>query len=89
MAKRRGAEFQITLTEGSIRVRSAERVLTISPAPSLPGEDDPADFIVDLDSILCWDSPHEDVEIEVEELQRIVQAIEAEFERLGLAVEFD
>jgi hypothetical protein len=89
MAKRRKAEFQIILTEGSIRVGSGEKVLTILPASGLPDAEEPADFCIDLDAILFWDPPHENSEIAVEELQRIVQAIEAEFERLGLVVEFD
>jgi Immunity protein 74 len=38
---------------------------------------------------LNWDAPHDEVEIEVEELQKIVQAIEEEFDKLGLVVEFD
>jgi len=89
MTKRRGAEPQITLTEGAIRVHWGERLLTIMPAPSLPNPEDPVDFIVDLDSVLTWDAPNEEIEIEVEELQKIVEAIEAEFEKLGLVVEFD
>lgn len=89
MAKRRGAEPRITLTEGSIRIHWAERMLTILPAPSLPNAENPADFIVDLDSILTWDAPHDEIEIEVEDLQKIVEAIEEEFEKLGLVVEFE
>jgi hypothetical protein len=89
MAKRRGAEPQITLTEGSIRVLWGEKVLTIANAPGLPDAKDQADFIVDLDAILSWDAPHDANAIEVEDLQKIVQAIEAQFERLGLVVAFE
>ena len=63
--------------------------MTILPASSPPKAEDPADFTVDLDSILTWDAPHSDIEIEVAELQKIAQAIEEEFEKLGLVVEFD
>lgn len=82
-------EPRITLTEGSIRVHWGARILTILPASSPPKAEDPADFTVDLDSILTWDAPHGDIEIEVAELQKIAQAIEQEFEKLGLVVEFD
>jgi hypothetical protein len=88
MAKR-SEEPRITLTEGSIRVHWGARILTILPASSPPKAEDPADFTVDLDSILTWDAPHGDIEIEVAELQKIAQAIEQEFEKLGLVVEFD
>jgi len=66
-----------------------EKLLTILSMPSPPNAEDPSDFIVDLDSVLSWDPPHEDIEIEIEELQKIVQAIDVEFERLGLVVEVD
>lgn len=89
MARRRGAEPQVTLTEGSIRVFWGDKVLTIPHAPGLPDAKDQADFIVDLDAILCWDAPHDANAIEVEDLQKIVQAIEAQFEKLGLVVEFE
>ena len=47
------------------------------------------DFTIDLDSILTWDAPHDEIEIEVEELQKITTAIEEEFDKLGLVVEFE
>jgi hypothetical protein len=82
-------EPHITLTEGSIRVHWGTRILTILPAPSPPNTEDPADFTVDLDSILTWDAPHDEIEIDVAELQKIAKAIEEEFEKLGLVVEFE
>jgi hypothetical protein len=91
MPKRGAKSIAVKLTEGSIRVHVRDRVLTIFPvagANSGP-EADGADFVVDLDEILCWDPPHQSVEIEVAELLEILKAIEDEFERLGLVVEFD
>jgi len=82
-------EPRITLTEGSIRVHWGEKILTILPASTPPNTEDPADFTIDLDSILTWDAPHDEIEIEVEELQKIATAIEEEFEKLGLVVEFE
>lgn len=91
MPKRRSSSLEVTLTEGSIRVRSGERLLTIlgGPCASAGQGESGADFVVELDEILCWDAPHEAVEIDVTQLLEIVKAIEAEFERLGLSVEFD
>lgn len=86
--KRRGAP-RITLTEGAIRVVWGERILTILPIGQPPDSADPPDFAVDLDRILVWDAPRDDEEIGVEELLAIAQAIEDEFERLGLSVEFE
>ncbi|ACK50548.1 conserved hypothetical protein [Methylocella silvestris BL2] len=88
-AKRRGSGPQITLTEGAIRIAWADRRLTILPSAQLPDAEEPADFVVDLDQIVAWDAPHEGAEITIEELQVIVQAIEGEFEKLGLIVELD
>lgn len=91
MPKRGPRSLQVVLTEGSIRVRSQDRILTILPQPGANArpDGDGADFVVDLDEILCWDPPHESVEIEVADLPDILKAIEDEFERLGLVVEFD
>lgn len=69
---KRSEEPRITLTEGSIRVHWGARILTILPASSPPKAEDPADFTVDLDSILTWDGPHGDIEIEVAELQKFL-----------------
>ena len=80
---------KITLTEGAIRVAWAGRVLTILPAAALPDVEDPADFVIDMDQILTWDPPHDSDEIDVAELQAITEAIEAEFEKLGLIVAFE
>jgi len=82
-------EPHITLTEGSIRVHWGEKTLTILPTSLPPNTEDPADFTIDLDAILTWDTPHDEIEIEVEELQKITTAIEEEFDKLGLVVEFE
>ena len=87
MARRAGP--QIVLTEGAIRVHWGERVLTILPGPALQNVEERADFVVDMDQILSFDPPHEAEEISVEQLQAIAQAIEAEFDRLGLVVAFE
>ncbi|WP_026607412.1 Imm74 family immunity protein [Methylocapsa acidiphila] len=89
MPARRRSGPQVTLTEGSIRILWREKVLTIVNAPDLSDGEEPADFVVDLDAIVSWDAPHDANAIEVEDLQEIMQAIEAECERRGLVVAFE
>ena len=42
-----------------------------------------------LDEITFWDAPHGDEEIDMADLQKIVQMIEATFDRHGLTVAFE
>ncbi len=79
----------VELTEGAFRVTCGTKTLTIFPAVDLPGAAAPADFVIRLDEILTWDPPHEDSEVEVEDLQRIAAVITAECERRGLIVAFE
>jgi hypothetical protein len=88
MARRKPA-IEVDITEGAIRVRHAGRRLTITASAPPPDADDSPDFIVRLDDIEHWDPPHEAMEIDVEELQILLSAIEDECERHGLSVEFD
>jgi hypothetical protein len=79
----------VELTEGAFRVTWGTKTLTIFPAADLPSAAAPADFVIRLDEILTWDPPHEDSEVEVEDLQRIAAGITAECERRGLIVAFE
>lgn len=88
-ARRGRARFTVALTEGAVRVTHGKKVLTIFPARDLPEAETPADFIICLDEILTWDSPHQDSEIEIDDLQKIVAAISEECEKRGLVVEFE
>lgn len=88
-ARRGRARFTVAFTEGAIRVAHGKKVLTIFPASDLPEAEAPVDFVVSLDEILSWDPPHQDSEIEIEELQKIIEAISDECERRGLSVEFE
>jgi hypothetical protein len=87
---RRGAGVEVEITEGAIRVRSQGRALTIPNAPR-PADDEgeEADFVVYLDDIAHWDPPDDETTIEIDELQKILDAIERELERRGLSVEFE
>ncbi len=86
---RRGQAIEVEITEGAIRVRCADKALTISNMPPPADFDEDADFFVRLDEIEHWDAPHDDTIIEIEELQRILEAIEDQVERHGLIVVFD
>ena len=88
-ARRGRGRFSVALTEGAFRVTHGKKVLTIFPSPDLPEAETPADFVVSLDEILTWDPPHQDSEIEIDDLQKIVEAIADECEKHGLVVEFD
>jgi hypothetical protein len=89
MSKKRGDKPEVELTEGALRVRWRGRVRTILPAQAPPDAEEAADFIILLDDLVCWDSPDQEVEIEMSELQAILEAIDALFDGLGLDVVFE
>jgi hypothetical protein len=89
MMARRGSAINVEITEGAIRVRSAGRVLTIANTPPPADLEEDADFVIALDEIDHWDAPDDDTEIEVDELQKILEAIEQEVEKHGLSVAFE
>jgi hypothetical protein len=86
---RRGPVFDVDITEGAIRVRSGGRTLTLHNEPPPADLDEEADFLIRLDEIEHWDAPHGDQSIEVEELQKILEAIEDKLESSGLSVIFE
>lgn len=77
------------MTEGAVRILKGDRILTLRRADCPPEEEDPADFIIYLDDIVHWDAPHEEIEIDIDEVQAIVQAIERAFDEHGLRVDFE
>ncbi|MFY9655439.1 MAG: Imm74 family immunity protein [Methylocystis sp.] len=86
---RRGGSIEVDVGDHAFRVRAFGRLLTV-PFISAPedGEDE-ADVLVGLDEIEHWDPPHEAIQIELEELAKILDAIEGECERRRLAVAFE
>ena len=88
MARRKPA-IEVEITEGAIRVRFAGRILTITASVPPPDAEDAPDYIVRLDDLENWDAPHDEIEVDVEELQLLLAAIEDECDRHGLSVEFD
>lgn len=88
MGRRSGA-IEVEMTEGAIRVRQSGRTLTIQIAPPDADSPEDADFLVRLDDIENWDAPHDDTAIDIEALQKILDEIEEQLDRLGLVVDFD
>lgn len=86
---RRSPAFEVEITEGAIRVRCDGRVLTIANTAPPADLDEETDFFVRLDEIENWDAPDDETPIEIEELQGILEAIERQVEKHGLAVVFD
>jgi hypothetical protein len=89
MSRKRGDKPEVGLTEGAIRVVWKGRIRTILPSPPPPNAEEAADFIVNLDDLVCWDAPDDETEIEMAELQMILEAIDDAFDRLGLSVAYE
>ena len=89
MSKKRGDKPEVELTEGAIRVVWRGRIRTILPAPPPPNAEEAADFTVSLDDLVCWDPPDDETEIEMTELQKILEAIDDAFDKLGLDVAYE
>jgi hypothetical protein len=83
------AKIKVELTEGAIRVRQDGRTLTIRAGAPDAESGEETDFVVRLDELECWDAPDQDTEIDIEDLQRILDAVEKELAKHGLTVDFD
>ncbi|MGD9544470.1 MAG: Imm74 family immunity protein [Methylocystis sp.] len=86
---RRASGYQVEVTEGAIRVRRAGKTLTIPAAPPDAESDEDADFMVRLDDLDHWDAPDDETPIEVDELQKILDAVEKQLDKHGLSVDFE
>ena len=86
---RSGGAIDVEVIDGAIRVRQGGRTLTIATAPPDPGSGDAVDLLVHLDSIACWDAPHDGIAIEIGTLQKILEAVEGRLDHLGLGVDFE
>ena len=86
---RRANNIEVEFTEGAIRVDFAGRKVTIKTAAPEADASDEVDFVVLLDEIVFWDPPDDDKPIEIDELQKILAAIEKQMEKHGLNVDFD
>lgn len=88
MARRSGG-YQVEVTEGAIRVSRGGKTLTIPAAPPDSESHEDADFVIRLDDLDHWDPPDDDALIDVEELHKILDAVEQQLEKHGLSVDFD
>lgn len=86
---RGGGPIDVELIEAAIRVRQGGRTLTIPVAPPDAESGEAVDFVVRLDAIERWDAPHDEIEIGIDLLQKILEAIERRLETLGLGVDFE
>ena len=86
---RRGASLKVEITEGAIRVTSRGRRLTLKAVAPPPAAESAPDFLIHLDDIEFWDAPDAAEEIAIEDLQQILDAIEAECDNHSLSVEFE
>ena len=88
MAKR-WAAIEVEMGDGVFRLRVSGRTLTIPYTPAPEEGEDEADILVALDEIEHWDAPDVEVEIELEELGKILEAIERECDKRRLVVAFE
>jgi hypothetical protein len=86
---RRGAAIEIEFSEEAITLRSKGRALTITNAAQDDDRLQGLDFVVLLDDLQFWAPPDEATPIEIEELTRILEAIEDLAERRGVLVAFE
>jgi hypothetical protein len=85
---RRGSAIEVELTDDALVLRYRGRSLTIRDAAVEDDEED-ADFLVRLDDIEFWNAPDGETAIEIEELQKILEAIEDFAEKNGLDIAFE
>lgn len=90
MSKEKAPEYDVVVIDGAIRVTHRERTMTVRCCINdFDEEDDDTDAIIYLDDISGWDPPHEKDAFEIEDLQKLLQAIELAFARHGMGVMFD
>ena len=86
---RRGGSIEVEVGGDAFRVRAFGRLVTVPFTPAPEEAQDEADMLVSLDEIEHWDAPDDEAEIELEELGRILEAIERECDKRRLVVAFE
>jgi hypothetical protein len=86
---RRGGSIEVEIGDHAFRVRARGSLLTIPFVPAPEDAEDEADLRVRLDEIEHWDPPDEARLVELEELGKILEAIEGECEKPRLVVAFE
>ncbi|HXY58906.1 MAG TPA: Imm74 family immunity protein [Methylocystis sp.] len=87
MARR--AAIEIELVGDALRLHSKGRALTIANAAQSEDQEEEAEFLVLLDEIEFWDAPDDSTPIEIEELPKILDAIEDFAEAHGFSIAFE
>ena len=85
MARSKGPKIEVSITEAGIVVRAGERTVTF---PAIHEEDSDV-VVLDTDAAASFDPPHENEEIPIELLQRMMDAIEAYCDTEEIDVEFE
>ena len=88
MTRRAGA-IDVEIGDQAFRVRAKGRLLTIPFAAAPEDAGDDADLLVSLDEIEHWDPPDAEIPISLEELGKILEAIERECDKRRLVVAFE
>jgi hypothetical protein len=86
---RRGGPIEVEIGDDAFHVRAWGRSLTIPFVPAPKDAEDDADLLVSLDEIEHWDAPEDGVLIELEEIAKILEAIERECDKRRLFVAFE
>jgi hypothetical protein len=81
--------MEVEVGEAVFRVSLSGRRLTIPFAAASDEAEDEADLVVNLDEIEHWDPPDEERLVELEELGKILEAIERECDKRRLVVAFE
>lgn len=85
----RGSSLKVEITEGAIRIAQGERRLTLTASAPPPDAENSPDFLIRLDDIEFWDAPDATLEIPIDDLQKILDAIEKECDAHGLSIAFE
>ncbi len=86
---RRGGSIEVEIGDDAFRVLAWGRCVTIPFAPAPEDAEDEGDVVVSLDEIEHWDAPDAEVLISLEELGKILDAIERECDKRLLVVAFE
>jgi hypothetical protein len=84
MAKK-DASFTLEISDGEMRASLAGRVLTLPIHQGVDEEGDPV-LVVDIDGADVWDDGSE---LQMKDLQKLLERIEAECEARDIEIEFE
>lgn len=74
--------------DGYVRLGLGPRAITRGGETRPEGPEGP-DFVIHLDTIECWDPPHEHLSLGLDDIRKVTEAAEAAVDARGLTVEFE